>query len=269
MLSATGHVDSWVVQAQGRWRWAAASLLVAALALVAAYHWGLPAAASWIAATLPERVVSQVGTGTLELLDRGLLNASKLPPERQQALARSFGRLLTPDAHPPRYRLQFRDGGRLGPNALSLPDGTIVLTDQLAGLAAGDEEILAVLAHELGHVRHRHGLRLLIEGSIVAFVVSWYVGDYSSLAVAAPTLLLQARYSREHELEADRYAAAMLRANGITPEALASMLGALEAARREDSSSGDRKAAAKRPHFGDYLASHPATRERIEALRAR
>jgi Zn-dependent protease with chaperone function len=133
-----------------------------------------------------------------------------------------------------------------------------------------------VLAHELGHIQRRHGLRMLIQGSIVAFVVSWYIGDVSSVAAGLPTLLLQARYSRDHEREADHYGAAMLKANGISPGRLADMLAKLEAAHRDKAQPAEKpekadqqesaRSAAQRRGISDYLASHPATRERIDAL---
>ena len=98
----------------------------------------------------------------------------------------------------------------------------------------------------------------------------------SSVAAGLPTFLLQARYSRTHELEADAYGAAMLKANGIAPKRLADMLAKLEVSHRDTSKDQrDNKneippqAEAKRESrsdIGDYLASHPATRERIDAL---
>jgi len=100
--------------------------------------------------------------------------------------------------------------------------------------------------------------------------VSWYIGDVSSVAAGAPTLLLQARYSRDHEREADNYGAAMLKANGIPPRRLAEMLAKLEAAHRAKAEPAAEKepavTATDKRSIGDYLASHPATRERIDAL---
>lgn len=273
MLAATRYEDSWVVRIQNRWRWAAAAIAVTVISVFAGYRWGLPAASEFIAFNMPEKVLAQLGSGTLTMLDRGFFAPSKLPQARQQELAEAFARLVTPDGAPPRYTLHFRDGGPVGANALALPDGTIVITDQLIKLAVHNEEVLAVLAHELGHIHRRHSLRMLIQGSIVAFVVSWYIGDVSSVAAGAPTLLLQARYSREHELEADAYGAAMLKANGISPRRLADMLAKLEAAHRKKFEKSeqpeppqDDAKTARRGSIGDYLASHPATRERIEAL---
>ncbi len=268
LLAASNFEDGWVVRLQHRWRWAAASVVVAFAAVFAGYHWGLPAASEWIAYQVPEKILAQLGGGTLRVLDRAIFSPTKLPDDRQQALRGAFERLAAPGSAKPRYTLLFRDGGRVGANAMALPDGTMVVTDQLIALAAHDEEILAVLTHELGHLNRRHGLRMLIQGSIVAFVVSWYIGDISSVAAGLPTLMLQARYSRNHEREADEFGAAMLKANGISPRRLADMLGKLEASHRAKSGKAEKDGvqAADRSGISDYLASHPATRERIDAL---
>jgi len=238
----------------------------------AGYHWGLPAASEWLAFQMPDAALARMGSSTLDVLDRIALSPSKLPAARQQQLRDAFALLAAPGGAQTRYTLHFRDGGTIGANAMALPDGTLVVTDQLVALAAHDEEILAVLTHELGHVQRRHGLRMLIQGSIVAFVVSFYIGDVSSVAAGLPTLLLQARYSRNHETEADHFGAAMLKANGISPQRLAQMLEKLEAAHRAKAAAKSDKdktateSQARRGGIGDYLASHPATRERIEAL---
>jgi Zn-dependent protease with chaperone function len=275
LLAASHYRDGWVVRLQERWRWAAAAVVVTVASISAGYYWGLPAASAWIAYRVPDNVLAQMGSGTMRVLDRAVFASSKLPEDRQQALRTALERLAAPENARPRYTLLFRHGGRIGANALALPDGTLVVTDQLVALAAHDDEILAVLTHELGHLNRRHGLRMLIQGSIVALVVSWYMGDVSSVAAGLPTLMLQARYSRNHEREADDFAAAMLKANGISPRRLAAMLEKLEASHRSASATNDTNAdkhsgpAAERSNrgsIGDYLASHPATRERIDAL---
>jgi Zn-dependent protease with chaperone function len=270
LLATSGHCDSVVVRLQDHWRAAVAAVLVTVATLAAGYVWGLPALSESIAMRTPERVVAQLGKSTLDVLDRAALGPSELPEHRQQQLREAFARLVTSAGDiKPSYRILFRKGQGVGANALALPDGTIVMTDELVKLAADDEEILAVLAHELGHINRRHSLRMLIQGSIVAFVVSWYIGDVSSVAAGLPTLLLQASYSREHEAESDRYAAAMLRANGISPKRLGEMLQKLERAHRksgdgrhESAETGSSRSGA----FNDYFATHPGTAERIRAL---
>lgn len=261
LLAGSGHRDSWVVRMQGHWRWALVAVLVAMAVAAGAYRWGLPAISEWLAFRVPEALLARLGGDALSVLDGSVLAPSSLPRQRQQELQRRFLGLAVPGADGPQWRIVHRDGGPIGANALALPGGTIVLTDQLVALAADDEEILAVLAHELGHVRHRHSLRMLIQGSVVGLLVAWYVGDVSSVAAGIPTLLLQAGYSRDHEREADSFATAMLRLNGLSPAYLGAILSKLEVVHRAREREGGRGAL-------DYFSSHPATRERIERISA-
>ena len=263
MLREHGHTDSWIVKLQAQWGWALGAVLLTLAIVGAGYRWGLPYASEQIAYRLPDNVLNQLGELTLDVLDDQLFASSKLTPERRRALTTRFQNLANPDIQNLRHQILFRDGQSLGANALALPDGTIIVTDQLVALAQHDEEILGVLAHELGHLKHRHSLRMLIQGSVVGFVLAWYIGDVSTVAAGLPTLLLQARYSREHEREADRYAATVLKANAISPQRLADMLGRLEASHTEGPAENETSGS----HALDYMASHPATRERIEALK--
>lgn len=268
MLAATGFEESLVVRLQQRWHWALAAIVMTLAVFFAGYHWGLPAISEWLAFKMPHALLSRMGGNTLGMLDRMAFATSKLPQSRQQAISDAFVRMVPPGdagSSAARYTLHFRHGGAIGANALALPDGTIVVTDQLINLAARDEEILAVLTHELGHIQQRHGLRMLIQGSIVAFVVSFYLGDVSSVAAGLPTLLLQARYSRGYESEADQYGSSMLKANGLSPSHLADMLVRLEESHRQKAGKSSEKT--ETFNASDYLQSHPATRERIEALK--
>jgi len=126
--------------------------------------------------------------------------------------------------------LQFRD---TAPNALALPGGTIVVTDGLVKLFRADERLLAaVIAHELGHVHHRHSLRHLLEGSASALIVGALVGDVSgvsTLTVNAPILLSTLHYTRESEREADQYAFDLLRRDGRSPKDFADAMRRFEA----------------------------------------
>jgi len=268
VLAASRHADGWVVRMQARWGWALASLVFAVAVLGAGYRWGLPALAGVLADRMPDKVLAQLSAGTLRLLDGGLLRDSALSETRQRQLHEAAQRLIRPDGTRPTYRFLFRKGAAIGANALALPDGTVIVTDELVALADHDEEILAVLAHELGHVDRRHGLRMLIQGSVIAFVVSWYLGDAGGMTAAVPTLVLQARYSREHEREADAYGAAMLEASGISRRRLATLLAKLEAlhAERSASPAAGEQASQGENLVRDYLSSHPATRERIDWL---
>jgi len=191
------------------------------------------------------------------------MKASQLGTARQQALRQRFDDLRDVHELPP-HHLEFRSSEAIGANAFALPDGTVIVTDQLITLADNDEEILAVLAHELGHVTERHPMRQLLQSSVVGLAMTWYLGDISSLLAAAPTLLLESNYSRNFERRADRYAANMLRMNGIAPERLADMLEKLETSHH-----GAKESIEQPSRIVQFFSTHPDTGERIRDLRSK
>jgi len=145
------------------------------------------------------------------------------------------------------------------------------MLDELVELTKDDNEIIAVLAHERGHVERRHAMRMVLQSSVVGLVLAWYVGDVSGLLATAPAIIMQAKYSRDMEREADVYAEQTLQINGLSPCLLASILDKLEAAhlaamKEKDKEEQPAAGAGKRNEAMDYLASHPATRERKRLL---
>lgn len=259
LLALTGQRDA----AHVRWAFDLRRVLlllgVLLVSLWLAGRYGLPWAARMAAPHVPEAVVSSLSVHTLEWLDRGLMTPSSLPPQRRDALLQALRERAVADGRRIEHTLLFRAGGPLGANAFALPDGTLIVTDELVALAGGDDEVLAVLAHELGHVQQRHGVRLILQGSAAALFMAWYFGDIGSLLASAPTLLVQAGYSRGMEREADDFAVRLLRERGQSPALLAGMLEKLLAAH------GEAAAAAEGP--GSWLSSHPDSAERIARLR--
>ncbi len=236
---------------------AVAGGVVLALTILLAI-WGLPWAAQKIAVRLPQEWVVQLGKGTLTGLEQALGRTTTLPPARQQTLRDGFARLAREGAIP--SMLLFRDWPRLGPNALALPDGTIVMTDQLVALAADDRELLAVLAHELGHVQERHALQQVLASSGVAALVFVLAGDVSGLSnivVVAPTVMTQLHHSRTLEADADRYAFALMTRQGLDPVWFARIIRKLEA-----SHTGKVDGDADADGSSNWLRSHPASEER-------
>jgi Zn-dependent protease with chaperone function len=247
---------AWLLHAVSRWerRWLPALAALGAVAVIAVLfvQIGIPALADGAAAAMPTSTDRAIGAQSLELLDAALFEPSELPESRQDALQALFRDLVASldDGHD--YRLELRHGGRVGANAFALPAGIVVLTDELCELAQHDEEIVGVIAHEIGHVRGRHALRLLLRNAGVAALSLALLGDVSTtstLAAAVPTALLDARHSREFETEADDFAYAWLDRNGIARAHFAALL-----LRLEQSSDG--------AGYG-WLSTHPATSERI------
>ena len=257
ILASTGYEESPVVRWQRSAGWVALSLLLLIAAAWGAYRFAIPALAEAIAVQLPQDATAKIGIETWKALDSEVFAPSRLPAQKQSGLVKRFEAM--PEAAGVPHQIVFRDGKKVGANAFALPSGIIVVTDQLVSIAHRDEEIMGVLAHELGHVARRHAIRLVLESTIVGLVVTWYVGDVSGLLASAPAALMQASYSRALEQEADDFAAALLKANGQSPSALADMLDTLE--KQHAAKGGDS------PVSG-FLSSHPATEERKRRLRS-
>lgn len=235
---------------------AAVALATVAAIIVAGALWGVPWISGVIAHALPERVVATLGEGTLTAMDKTLFGATKLPLKRQAELDALFENLLPEGGSGLDYRLLYRDGGLIGANAFALPDGAVIVTDQLVELAGHDEEIAAVLLHEIGHVEHRHGLRLVISHVGLASLTVAVFGDVSAagtMVLALPNVLMESSYSRGMEEAADTYALERMIELGIPPARFADLFERLA------------KTAPEAPTR--YLSSHPPTPERIQAFR--
>jgi len=261
-LAGAGIAAGAVAHAERRWHWALAALAGAVLIIAAGYTYALPWIAGLLAPAIPQAVTQSISDAVLKGLDGGLLAPSKTSPQRQQEIAAKVAALAGPGQLPP-HRLLFRAGPTLGPNAFALPGGDVVVLDELLALATRDEEVVAVVAHELGHLRHHHGMRQLLQSAVVSFVVGVYLGDVSTVVAGLTALLLESRYSREFELEADAYAGRLLLATPASIEPLIDMLLRLEQAHAK------RRAADRGGLFGatDLLSSHPDTAGRVNALR--
>ncbi len=267
----TGQPESWVVKAQQSWRGVLASVLLLALLGAAVYQWGLPWAARAVVALTPMSVDVSLGQASLSALDDSVVEPSKLPLAEQARLRDSFTKALAaqPAGSVPAWQLVFRKSrppGVLGPNAFALPGGTMVMTDEMVALTGGDDEVItAILAHELGHVKHRHGLRMLVQGAVLAGASSIVLGDFSTLLAAVPLLLGQASYSRDAEKQADAEAVRVLGMAGISPGVMVRLfekLAARHAPGAQDKHDADR-ATADSSWLGIAFASHPSDTERV------
>jgi Zn-dependent protease with chaperone function len=226
-----------------------------------AARYGVPAAARFIAHHLPQAVVQMAGSQTLDILDRSLFKPSRLDPAETARLQARFQPVI--QAHAALHlRVHFRHGGRLGANAFALPGGAIIFTDEMIRLAADDNELLAVLAHEAGHAAHRHGIQRIIQDSLIAFAVMAITGDTSGtsqLFIGLPVALTELAYSREFEREADQYALAYLQSHGISPRHFANLMRRLQREKHPEEPD-------LHGRWSNYLSTHPAMEERLQGF---
>lgn len=235
--------------------------------------YGLPALARSAAAATPHSVLAAFDRETIKVLDNGsFMGPTKLSPARQAQLQDEFVKVRNWAGGDYPYRLLLRngipskkDGGGfdIGANAFALPDGTVVMTDQLVELAKSDRELMGVLAHETGHVTRRHALSSVYQGLGLALLGTAVTGDIISagtFAAAVPTALLQTGYSRQAETQADETAAAYMLKEYGTTKPLRDILARLE---NKDKNASEEDIEPS----NDLLQTHPGTKQRIEHLR--
>ncbi len=235
------------------------AVLVAALSY-AVYRFALPLLVELAILLTPPVVPSLLSRSVMISLDQSLLGPSTLDEARRTAIAADFAGLaaLTP-RRAEGYRLEFRFGGPVGPNAFALPDGTVVLTDELVEMAGSDTEaVLGVLGHEIGHVEHAHSLRRIYRAAGVAGLIMLIGGDIGAGAedvLVQGAALMSLSYSRGQERDADRYAVELMHAAGRDPLAITRFFDLL-AAKLGDGG-----------HADSFLSTHPPTPERVEDTR--
>ncbi len=266
-LQAVAELEKYIGTNQGmqmvnsleiNWKMAAGCLggIIIFVWIFTAY--GIPLMAQIATPLIPSVVTEKVSQQAMKMLDNNFLQPSQLDLKKAEQISLLFQNLCKEADGNFNYRIQFRKSPRIGPNAFALPSGIIVMTDELVLLAANDNEIRGVLVHEMAHVRHRHGIRSVLQNAGVFLIVSILVGDVTSItsvAATLPTVLVEAGYSRKFEKEADREAGLYFIKKGLNTNDYQSILMRLDKDHSE--------------HPGlSLLSTHPETQERIKYLQS-
>lgn len=108
-------------------------------------------------------------------------------------------------------------------NALAAPGGQILVFRGLIDEAEDPSELAGVLAHEMAHVTHRHGLTALMRSQGLNLLISVVTGgsDAGALLGNSAGLLLTLGFGRAAEAEADSTAIGLLRGAGIRADGAA------------------------------------------------
>jgi len=111
-------------------------------------------------------------------------------------------------------------------NAIALPGGKIYVFEGLLARAENVDELAGVIAHELGHVKNRDGLRNLIYNGGTSFLIGLLFGDVtgSSAIIFASREMFQASHSRDAERSADATTIAVMRKLGRSPKPMGEFL---------------------------------------------
>lgn len=148
------------------------------------------------------------------------------------------------------------------PNAFTLPGGPVYVTTGLLDLIASDDELAAVLGHEVGHIVARHAVKR-IQGAVgmeLLQLLAIGAGGADArtrrgLDLAFASILTS--YSQLDELEADRLGVRYLKRAGYKPTASIDFLTRL------------RDYTYKQPSGPlSYFRTHPYFADRIRMVRA-
>lgn len=237
----------------------ASSILVPAV-LYVFFKFGIPKAAISFADYVPQKLVEIASRHTLVALDKSVLNASELSSEEQDKYQRQWDNIQQNLALPvASVNIQFRQSTAMGANAFALPNGTIVITDELVTLLEHNTELLtAILLHEIGHVAHKHSMRLIAETMATSLAIDYFFGDLGALIEAFAGItntVVQNQFSQKLEWEADNFALDHASALGLQPDSFARAMEKLATTLPEEST------------LEKFVQSHPLMRERIENAR--
>lgn len=140
-------------------------------------------------------------------------------------------------------------------NATALPNGVIYIHAGLFPILDNDDQLAAIMAHEIAHVVDRHSLRTVINQKntfIGAHVADLMTGGLGLVYI--PALASLSSFSREQEQEADAQAVIWLEAAGYQPEA------AIEVFRNFTTIPGAEH------NQASIYSSHPSQQQRIDSL---
>lgn len=142
-------------------------------------------------------------------------------------------------------------------NAFALPGGKIGVNTGMVRFCRSDDELAAVIGHEIAHVDLRHAAERVSQDMATRGLIGVAVPDDQNMARIfgmGASLGVLLPYSRKHELEADRIGLRQMAAAGYDPMA------AVDLWIRMSRQSGRQGPPA-------FLSTHPADDERIEAIR--
>ena len=179
----------------------------------------------------------------------------------------SVGRSLVAVSDRPNLPYEFKVLNNEVPNAWTLPGGKIAVNRGLLVELKSEAELAAVLAHEIVHAAARHGAKsmergMLMQAGVLGLGMAVDNHDYRDLILGSAGIsaqLVGLTYSREAEREADYYGMKYMAAAGYDPQAAVDLQETfLRLAEGEEAN-----------WLAGLFASHPPSRERVEANRRR
>jgi Zn-dependent protease with chaperone function len=226
--------------------------LAAAVSIVAVVLLGVPLAADRLAPLVPqslERRLGDAAEGQVKVLFGGKYCNNK-------AGHAAFNKLVNAIREAAGMDISIKTAVLLTPvpNAFALPGAKVYLLNGLLAKAENPDEIAGVLAHELGHLRHRDATRNLIYSGGTSFLIGLLFGDItgSGALIFASRSLVTSSYSREAEYNADTFSIDVMHRLGRSPKPMGLLLYRVTGKEVDKSLS--------------ILSNHPLTEDRLKRM---
>jgi predicted Zn-dependent protease len=150
-------------------------------------------------------------------------------------------------------------------NAFALPGGPVYVNSGLIELCDTEDELAAVLAHEMSHVAARHTTEMLTTQNLTEIAL---IAAVSVIPVPMPPIAWEGaklgyvlsllRYGRGKEAEADRLGLDLMNTAGYDPTEMANVFRKLDEQQHSMPSVVER-----------FFSSHPLTKDRMRDVEAR
>jgi Zn-dependent protease with chaperone function len=222
--------------------------VLSVLVIVIAVHY-VPRLAGHLAFMVPESMERKIGH---TLLESEFSDDICIAPEGLAAFDKLWRRIDGAIADPHTYKPFVIK--RAESNAFAVPGGYIVVFSDLLKDVKSIDELAGILAHERGHVEHRHGIRAIMRYLGIATVMQVMLGNtevISSLGIVGAL-----RFGRKDEEEADVFAIEILQKSAFDPTRFADFF------ERRMAEEGDMDG------IWEYMSTHPSSKSRIEKIRA-
>lgn len=146
-----------------------------------------------------------------------------------------------------------------GVNAFASPGGFVHITRGALGLIKNEGELAAVLGHEIGHVVNKHTVNSIQKANAERLATDAALSDrgpfLDKFVNLAYDKILEGKFDRNEELDADKFSVTLITKLGYAPGALADFLTRLDDRNKDQ------------PANNGLFASHPDTKERIAKIR--
>lgn len=189
-----------------------------------------------------------------------------------QAYVNDIGQRLARHSHRPHLPWRFTVVDSPEVNAFAVPGGGVYITRGILAYLNSEAELAGVLAHEIGHVTARHGVRQQSTATVAglgAMLGSILVpglnnrGGASLLNSIAHSIT--AGYGREHELQSDRLGAQYLAQAGYPPHAMIDLIAVLKNQELFDAELAKKEGREPRRYHATF-ATHPSNDERLKQV---